>query len=99
MANCGYYRRSSTDNCRGGWTRSRDGKKISSKPSHTIRMRTLLAPLEGVLIRAGERGLLFQNAATRQVSFIPWDDVVQIATNDSAPTKRPKPWLYFFDFD
>jgi len=73
-------------------------KKFSSKPSHTIRMRTLLAPLEGVLIRAGERGLLFQNAATRQVSFIPWDDVVQIATNDSAPTKRPKPWLYFFHF-
>jgi hypothetical protein len=45
---------------------------------------------EGVLLRAGERGLLFFDSATRQVTMIRWDGVAEVVTKKSlSPLTKP----------
>jgi hypothetical protein len=39
-----------------------------------------------MLLRAGERGLLFFDAATRQVAMIRWDGVTEVVTKESLST-------------
>jgi hypothetical protein len=51
--------------------------------SHIIRRDKEENSREGVLLRAGERGILFFDAATRQVTMIRWDGVTEVVTKKS----------------
>jgi hypothetical protein len=53
--------------------------------SHIVRMEKG-ENREGGLLRAGERGLLFFDAATRQVTMIRWDGVTEVVTKKSLST-------------
>jgi hypothetical protein len=53
--------------------------------SHIVRMAKG-ENREGGLLRAGERGLLFFDAATRQVTMIRWDGVTEVVTKKSLST-------------
>jgi hypothetical protein len=76
-----------------------DRKKYLTAPSHIV--RTANGEVEGVLIRAGERGLLFKNTSTGQLGLIRWDSVKEVVTKESLPKDRkPEPWLpplFFWD--
>ena len=68
-----------------GLQEARDAKQAAA--SHIIRTAKG-ENREGVLLRAGERGLLFFDAATRQVTMIRWDGVTEVVTKKGLPTVR-----------
>ena len=51
----------------------RDGKAV-----HTISLET--SELTGRIVRAGERGILFYDPGSREISFVRWDTVKRIHT-------------------
>ena len=61
------------------------------RPAHTHVVKTPTGDVEGTLIRAGERGLLFFFATTNPVGVVRWDSVQQITTKEKKP--RHVPWI------
>lgn len=49
-------------------------------PTHSFTMAGSIAELRGVLIRSGERGLLFFDTTSKNVDFYKWDEVKHIQT-------------------
>jgi len=65
-----------------GFQQADDVQRASA--SHIV--RTARGEKEGVLLRAGDRGLLFLDAATRRVTMIRWDGVIEVVTKEGLST-------------
>ena len=61
------------------------------RPDRTHVLRTATGDVEGTLIAAGERGILFQFASTKEIGVVRWDGVKQITTKEKRP--RTVPWI------
>jgi hypothetical protein len=61
------------------------------QPTHSVTLKS--GVLEGKVIRAGERGVLFYETSSKQVGLLLWDDISRLVTNkaEKAPAIATTP--------